>query len=95
MAKLDITFEHHQPAELAQAKFEAAIHEAEAKFGHWIGRVDWSDDHRSATLSGSNYEVKFWYDDRDVHAQGSIPFAWKLFEGTMRGQMKKMIDQST
>ncbi len=94
MARLDITIEHRQPIELAQAKFEAAIHEAEAKFGHWIGRVDWAEDRRSATLSGSNYEVKFWYDDRDVHAKGSIPMAWKLFEGAVRSQMKKMIDQA-
>ena len=95
MARLDIAIEHRQPMDLAQAKFETAIREAEAKFGSWVGRVDWSDDRRSATVSGSNYNVKVWYDERDVHAQGTIPMAWKLLEGVVRGQMKKIIDRST
>jgi len=91
---MDISIEHNQPMEYAREKFQAAIHEAENRYRNWIGRVDWSDDRRSATVSGSNYEVKFWYDDRDVHAQGSIPWTWKLMEGAMRSQMKKIIDNS-
>ncbi len=93
MAQLDITIPHGQPIELAHARFEAAILEAQSRFGAWIGRLDWSEDRRSATFSGSHYKVKFWYDERDVHAQGSIPMAWKLFEGAMHSHMKKAIDR--
>ena len=94
MARLDISIAHGQPQELAHPKFLEAIHEAEARFRTWIQRVDWSDDRQSATFTGSNYQVKFWYDERDVHAQGTIPFAWKLLEGLARGHMKQIIDRS-
>jgi hypothetical protein len=93
MAQLDITIRHGQPMELAQARFEAAILEAQSRFGAWIGRVERSDDRRSATFSGSNYRVKFWYDEHEVHAQGRIPLAWKLFEGAMRSHMQRAVDR--
>jgi hypothetical protein len=93
MAHLDIAIPHGQPMEVAHVRFEAAILEAHSRFGAWIGRVDWSEDRRSATFTGSNYEVRFWYDERDVHARGRIPLAWKLFEGAMRKHVKKVIDR--
>ncbi len=95
MAQLDISIQHGQPEEQAHVRFEAAILEAQSRFGAWIGRVDWSEDRRSATFSGSNYKVKFWYDEQDVHARGTIPLAWKLFEGAMRSHVKKVIDRPT
>ena len=93
MAQLNISIPHGQSVELAQVRFEAAIHEAQARFSGWIGQVEWSVDRRSATVSGSHYKLTFWYDERDVHAQGSIPLAWKLFEGAMRSHIKKAIDR--
>jgi hypothetical protein len=95
MARLDLTIEHGQPMEGAAEKFQAAIREAQDRFGTWIRRIDWSDDHRTATLSGPGYEVRLWFDDRHVHAQGHIPLAWKLFEGAMRNYVKRAIDRAS
>ena len=71
-----------------------AIREAEAQFGYWIHRVDWSEDRHSAMLSGPGYEVRLWFDARDVHAQGRIPLAWKLFEGALRDHMTRAIGRT-
>jgi hypothetical protein len=94
MAQLDLSIEHGQTLDHAAQKFEAAIHEAESRFGHWIRRVDWSDDRRAAMLSGPGYEVRLWYDARDLHAQGSIPLAWKFLEGVLRNHVKRAIGHS-
>jgi hypothetical protein len=92
MAQLDISIPHGQPLDVAHERFEAAILEAQSRFGAWIGRVDWSEDRRSATVTGSGYQVRFWYDERQVHAQGRIPLAWKLFESAMRSRMQQAIN---
>ena len=89
MARLDISFEHGQPQEVAQAKFQAAIRQAETRFGTWIHRLDWAEDGRSVTLTGSGFEVRCWYDERDLHIQGSIPLAWKLLEGVIRSYIAR------
>jgi hypothetical protein len=91
MAQLDLSIAHGQPMDRAAEKFEAAILEAEARFGQWIHRVDWSEDRHAALLSGPGYEVRLWFDARDLHAQGRIPLAWKLFEGALRNQVIKSI----
>jgi hypothetical protein len=94
MARLDLAIEHGQPPDVAAAKFQAAILEAQDRFGTWIRRVDWSEDHHSATLSGAGYEVRLWFDDREVHAQGQVPLAWKLLEGPIRSYVKRIIDRT-
>ena len=94
MARLDLAIEHGQSLEGAAKKFQAAILETQDRFGTWIRRVDWSEDRRSATLSGPGYEVRLWFDDRDVHAHGRIPLAWKLFEGAMRSYVRRIIDRN-
>ncbi len=93
MARLEISVKHGQPPEVAQAKFQAAIREAQSRFASWIQRLDWAEDGRSATITGSGFEVRCWYDDQDLHIQGSVPFAWKLLEGMIRGQIKHHIDR--
>ena len=93
MARLNISFEHGQSPEVAKAKFQAAIREAEARFGAWIQRIDWADEGRSVTLTGSGFEVRCWYDAKDLHVQGSIPLAWKLLEGVIRSHIKRDIDR--
>ncbi len=94
MARLDITIEHGQPPEVAQAKFQAAIHETQSRFSSWIHRLDWADDGHSAMIAGSGYEVRCWYDERDLHVQGSIPLAWKLFEGAIRNHIQREIERA-
>jgi hypothetical protein len=94
MARLNITIEHHQSPEVAQAKFEAAILEAQSRHPGWIHRIDWADDGHSATITGSGFEVQCWYDERDLHVQGSIPLTWKLFEGAIRKHIKSDIERS-
>jgi hypothetical protein len=92
---LNLAIEHGQPLEDAAVRFQAAILEAQDRYGTWIRRVDWSDDHRAATLSGPGYEVRLWFDDRDVHAQGRIPLAWKLFEGAMKNYVRHIIQRAS
>jgi hypothetical protein len=94
MARLDLAIKHQQPPDIAAVKFESAIREAQERFGTWIRRVDWAEDRRSAVLTGPGYEVRLWFDDRDVHAQGQIPLPWKLFEGALRNYMKQVIDRA-
>jgi hypothetical protein len=94
MARLDITIEHGQPPDVAHAKFQAAIREAKSRFPDWIDRFEWADDGRSATFTGSGFHVRCWYDERDVHVQGSIPLAIKLLEGAIRNQIKREIHRS-
>jgi hypothetical protein len=94
MARLEISIKHGQPPEVARAKFQSGVREAHARFSGWIQSLEWSDDGRSATFTGSGFEVRCWYDDSDLHIQGSVPFAWKLLEGMIRGQIKHHIDRS-
>ena len=93
MAQLDLSVEHDQPMDVAQAKLEAGIAEAMSRFGSWVGRLDWSEDRHSAKVSGSGYEVRLWYDEHSFHAQGHIPLAWKLFEGAVRNHIRKVIER--
>ena len=92
MARLDLSMEHGRPPESAQASFEAGINDAIARFGSWIGRVDWSEDRRAARITGSGYEVQLSYDDRFLHATGHIPLAWKLLEPVIRHHIRTMIE---
>jgi hypothetical protein len=93
MARLNLSMEHGQPMDVVQAKLEAGIDEAVSQFGSRVDRVDWSDDHQSATISGSGFQVRLWYDERFFHAQGRIPLTWKLFEGAVRRHIQKVIDR--
>jgi hypothetical protein len=94
MARLNMSFAHGQSPEAAQTKFQTAIHEIHTRFPNWIERVEWADDKRSATLSGSGYEIRCWHDDRDLHVQGTIPLAWKLLEGAIRSHIKHDIQRA-
>ncbi len=95
MARLEFSLEHHQTPEAAQAKFEAGIEEAVSRFRSWIQKVDWSEDRQAATIRGSGYEVRLWYDERLLYAQGHIPLAWKLIEPAVRGHIQRMITGPT
>jgi hypothetical protein len=91
MARVNFTLEHHQPTDVARARFEAGIDEAVSRYRSWIGTVDWSEDGQAATISGSGYEVRLWYDERFLHVQGRVPLAWKIFEGAVRHRIGEMI----
>jgi hypothetical protein len=93
MARLDLSVEHDQPMDVAQTKLEAGIAEAMSRFGSRIRRVDWAEDRHSATVTGSGYEVRLWYDEHAFHARGHVPLAWKLFEGAVRHHIRKVIER--
>ena len=92
MARMEFSLEHGQPAESAQAKFEAGMAEAISRYGSWIGRADWSEDRHAVTISGTGYEMRLWYDDRYLHARGQVPLAWKLFEPAVRQRIRQMLE---
>lgn len=93
MARLDLKLEHGQSMDVAQAKLEAGVAAAMERYGSWIGRLDWSEDRHCATVSGAGYEVRLWYDEQFVHAQGHVPLAWKLFEPAIKAHIRKVIDR--
>jgi hypothetical protein len=93
MARLDLTVEHSLPIDAAHAKFEEAIAEALVRFRDRVGRIDWSDDRRTATVAGKGYEVQLSYDDQAIHARGRIPLTWKLFVGTVRNHIRTVIER--
>jgi hypothetical protein len=94
MAQLNISFAHGQSPEAARAKFQTAIREIHARFPRWIERLEWADDGQVATFAGTGYEIRCWYDERDLHVRGTIPLAWKLFEGAIRSQIKHDIERA-
>jgi hypothetical protein len=94
MARLNIAIEHGQLPEVAQAKFRAAVLEAHARYRGWIDRLDWAPDGQSATLAGPGFEVRCWYDERDLHVEGSIPLTWKFLVSALRSRIKREIDRA-
>jgi hypothetical protein len=94
MAQLNLVFEHGQSPEVARAKFHTAIRELESRFPGWIRRLDWSQDGQAATIAGSGYEVRCWYDERHLYIEGSIPLAWKLLEGTIRNRVNRLLHRA-
>jgi hypothetical protein len=94
MAQLDISIPHDQPPDIAASKFQSAIREAQSQFAAWVHHVDWADDRRSATVTGPGYEVRLWFDERDVHARGRIPLMWKLMEGALRRYVQRVIERA-
>jgi hypothetical protein len=94
MAVVNLVFEHGQSPEVARAKFHGAIRELHSQFPGWIHRLDWAEDGRAATLGGTGFEVRCWYDERDLHIEGSIPLAWKLLESTIRSRVNRHIHRA-
>jgi hypothetical protein len=94
MARLSITIAHGLPPDAAQAKFHAAVIEARTHYLGWIDRLEWAEDGQRVTVAGPGFEVRCWCDERDVHVEGSIPFAWKLFENVLRSRIKHDIDRA-
>ena len=94
MAQLNLVIEHRLSPEDARAKFRGAIHELQSRFPGWIHRLHWSQDGHAATLAGPGFEVRCWYDERDLHLEGSIPLAWKLLERTIRSGINRHIHRA-
>jgi hypothetical protein len=92
MAHLSISIPHGMQREVAQAHFRTAVAEARTQYLGWIERLDWTEDGHSATVAGPGFEVRAWCDERDLHIEGSIPFAWKLFEGALRSGIRRQMD---
>lgn len=84
MAQLDMAVEHGQTAEAARENFEKAIATAQSQYGRFIQRLEWSPDRTEVRVSGSGFDVRLSYDDRKVHARGTVPMAAKLLEGPIR-----------
>ena len=92
MARLAISIAHGLPPDAAQAEFRQAISEARTRFPGWIEKLDWTEDNQSVTVAGSGFVLRCWCDERDLHVEGTIPLAWKLFENAIRGRIKRDID---
>ena len=94
MARLSITVPHGLSPDAAQAKFQEAVIEARTHYLGWIDRLEWAEDGNRVTVTGASFEVRCWCDESDVHVEGSIPFAWKLFENVIRSKIKHGIDRA-
>jgi hypothetical protein len=93
MARLRITVAHGLPPEAAQTQFRATVFEAQTRYPGWIDKLDWTEDGHSVTVAGSRFLVRCWCDERDFHIDGTIPLAWKLFEGAIRSTIQRVIDR--
>ena len=58
MARLDMAVEHGQTAEAARANFEKAVAAAQAQYGRWVHRLEWSADRTAVEVSGAGFEVR-------------------------------------
>jgi hypothetical protein len=84
MARLDLAVDHGQNPGVARANFERAITAAQARYGKWLRRMDWSPDRTAVTIVGTGFDVEISYDDRKVYARGTIPLAFKILEGPIK-----------
>jgi hypothetical protein len=84
MARLNIAVDHGQTLKTVQANFERAVLAAQARFSGWVDRLDWSADRTKVTVAGTGFEVDVWYDEQKVYAHGTVPLAFKLFEGPFK-----------
>jgi Putative polyhydroxyalkanoic acid system protein (PHA_gran_rgn) len=91
MAQLNIAIEHGQTPEAARGNFERTVNAAQAQYGRWIHRLDWSADRTRVTLAGPGYEVELSYDDQKVYARGTVPLAFKLLEGPVKAFIKQTL----
>jgi hypothetical protein len=83
MARLDMAVEHGQEPEAARENFEKAIAAAQARYGGWIRRLEWTPDRTAVSVAGTGFDVRLSYDERKVYARGTIPMAAKLLEGSI------------
>jgi hypothetical protein len=84
MARLDMAVDHGQTAEAARANFEKAITAAQARYGKWVRKMEWSPDRTAVHVGGTGFDVEISYDDRKVYARGTIPLAFKILEGPIK-----------
>lgn len=89
MSLLNLSVKHGQTWEVARVHFEKGITEANAKFGMWIRRVEWSADRTSAKLFGPGFEVEMWVDAQAVHAQDDFSTFAKLFEVQLKAFLQQ------
>ena len=89
MSLLNLSVKHGQTWEVARVHFEEGITEANAKFGMWIRRVEWSPDRTFAKLFGPGFEVEMWVDVQEVHAKGDFSTFAKLFEVLLKAFLQQ------
>lgn len=95
MAQVNIAIDHGQTPEAARANFERTVTAAQAQYGKWIHRADWSADRTRVTLVGPGYEVELSYDDQKVYARGTVPLAFKLLEGPAKAFIRQTLASPT
>jgi hypothetical protein len=91
MARLDMAVDHVQTPEVARANFERAITAAQARYGKWLRRMDWSPDRTAVTVAETGFDVEISDDDRKVYARGTIPMAFKILEGPIKAFVAKAL----
>jgi hypothetical protein len=89
MSFLSLSVKHGQTWEAARVHFERGITEANATFGVWIRRVEWSADRTSAKLFGPGFEVEMWVDSQEVHARGDFSTVAQLFEVPLKAFLRQ------
>jgi hypothetical protein len=91
MATLNLAVDHGQTLEVARANFERAMNAAQATYGKWVRQMEWSPDRTSVKMVGIGFNLDISYDARKVYAQGTIPFAFKIFEKPLQAFLSKAL----
>ncbi len=80
MSEVNVSFDHGQSWEDAQANFRHAIDEAVKQYGKHFNTVAWSADKTAATLSGTGWRLDIKVDPKKVHVTGHVPFFLRFLE---------------
>ena len=80
MSEVNLSFDHGQTWEVAQANFQHGIEEAVKQHGKHFNSVVWSDDRTGASLSGPGWRLDLKVDPTKVHLTGHVPFFLRFLE---------------
>ncbi len=80
MAEVNLSFDHGQTWEVAQANFRHGIDEAVKHHGKHFNPVVWSDGRNAASLSGTGWKLDLKVDPTKVHVTGHVPFFLRFLE---------------
>ena len=54
--------------------------------------MGWSPDWTADRVAGTGFDVRLCYDDRKVHARGTIPMALKRLDGPIRAFLARALE---
>ena len=92
MSLINLSVKHGRTIEEARQKLELAVDDVSTKFGSFVQRVEWTDDHNQVTISGIGFKVEMHVDSEAVHVIGDIPLVGKLLASPIVTGLKSALE---